>query len=228
MSGQFALSYRPKRPGLYSGLVSSIRNRWSLALAARTVARHGRNSRLLAAVHTDMVGYSRLFTLDDIGTVARLRALRRSLIAPTIRRHGGQLVQTAGDSMLITFDSVARAVRCAVTIQQALAIDNTIWPQDRQMHLRMGIDLGDVFAEGTDFHGDGVIVAARLQAMCPPGAVCISRAIHERAADRLGLAYETLGVLALKNFARPVEAFVLWPSRPEMEHPKLIECATNA
>ncbi|MFL5255665.1 MAG: adenylate/guanylate cyclase domain-containing protein [Rhodopila sp.] len=198
----------------------------SLALASRRDACHGRASRLLTAVHTDMVGYSRLFALDDVGTVARLRDLRRTVFLPAIRRHRGRLVQTAGDSMLITFDSVVQAVRCAVAIQDTLHARNQVWPADLRMQLRVGVDLGDIFADGTDFHGDGVIVAARLQTFCPPGGVCVSRAVHDRSADRLGLPFESLGPLALKNLERPVEAFVLWPSPCVMEQARLVSYAS--
>jgi adenylate cyclase len=169
-----------------------------------------------------MVGYSRLFALDDVGTVARLRDLRRSVFVPAIRGHGGRLAQTAGDSMLITFDSVVQAVRSAVAIQDTLHARNQAWPADLRIHLRIGIDLGDIFVDGTDFHGDGVIIAARLQALCPPGGVCVSRAVHDRSADRLGLPFEALGPLVLKNLERPVEAFVLWPSAVVMEQTRLI------
>jgi len=199
---------------------------WSFALASRLRAHHGKASRLLAAVHTDMVGYSRLFALDDVGTVARLRDLRRTVFLPAIRRHRGRLVQTAGDSMLITFDSVVQAVRCAVVIQDTLHARNQVWPADLRMQLRVGVDLGDIFADGTDFHGDGVIVAARLQTFCPPGGVCVSRAVHDRSADRLGLPFESLGSLALKNLERPVEAFVLWPSPCIMEQARLVSYAS--
>jgi adenylate cyclase len=226
MPGQFLLPYHSSQPDRFrSGMVSHLRDhrlwtaakRWSFALADRLRTQHGGASRLLAAVHTDVVGYSRLFALDDVGTVARLRDLRRTLFAPAIRRHRGQLVQTAGDSMLITFDSVAQAVRCAVTIQDELHARNQCWPTDLQIHLRIGVDLGDIIADGTDFHGDGVIVAARLQAICPPGGVCVSRAVHDRGADRLGLMLEALGSLWLKNVERPVEAFVLWPAAHVMQ-----------
>ena len=124
MLRQFFLPHHPKPAGLASSgsassvsgrLTSVIGRRWPL-WADRITRNNGSASRLMAAVHTDIVGYSRLFTLDDTGTVARLRDLRRNLVAPAIRRHHGQLVQTAGDSMLITFDSVTQAVKCAVTI----------------------------------------------------------------------------------------------------------------
>lgn len=185
--------------------------RWRVALIGRIAGRHRLVRRLMAVVHTDIVNYSRLFDLDNFGTVVRLKDLRRRLFKPSIRNHHGRLVQTAGDSMLITFDSISQAVRCAVTIQYALTTHNRVWPEDRRILLRVGVDLGDVIAEGGDFHGDGVIVAARLQSVCPPGGVCISRAAHDRAGSRLGLPCESLGALALKNVASPVEAFVLWP-----------------
>ena len=184
-------------------------------------------SRLMAAVHTDIVGYSRLFAQDDIGTIARLRHLHRCLMAPAIRRHRAHLVQTAGDAMLIIFDSVSQAIRCAVAIQHELAIENSLWPDDRQMQLRMGVDLGDIVVDGPVLHGDGVIVAARLQAICPPGGVCISRAVHDRGGERLGLRSEALGSLMLKNVARPVDAFVLWPSPHETATAKLIGCESG-
>jgi adenylate cyclase len=222
MLRRFLNSYQPKPvPALSFGNASpgmdgsAPRRAWSHFLADRIARRDGHVGRLMAAVHADMVGYSRLFRIDDAGTVARLRDMRRCLIAPAIRRHHGRLVQTAGDSMLITFDSITEAVKCAVTIQHDLAIDNVRWPHDRTMRLRMGVDVGDVIADGGDFHGDGVIVAARLQEVCPPGAVCISRAVHDRGGDRFGLPFEALGPLALKNIAQPVEAFVLWPSPHE-------------
>jgi adenylate cyclase len=184
---------------------------WTRDLLDRIAGRYRQVSRLKAAVQTDMVGYSRLFGLDHQGTIARWRDLRRRLIMPVIRHYHGRLAQTAGDSMLIMFDSITQAVSCSVTIQSELAAENVLWPSDRRMLLRVGVDFGDVIEEGTNFHGDGVIIAARLQAICPPGAVCISRAVHDKAGDRLGLPYESLGSLTLKNIARPVEAFVLWP-----------------
>lgn len=191
--------------------MSFINRRWRIALSSR-VAHANRNvTRLMAAVYTDMAGYSRLFALDDTGTVARLRALHHERIEPAINRHHGRLVQTGGDSMLIIFESVAQAVKCAVAIQHEMGIDGANWPGDRRMRLRIGVDLGDIIMDGMNFHGDGVIVATRLQAVCPPGGVCVSRAVHERGGERLGLPFEALGPLALKNVARPVEAFVLWP-----------------
>jgi adenylate cyclase len=164
----------------------------------------------MAALYADLVGYSRLLHRDDVGTVARLRDMHR-LIRPAIRWNRGRLVQSAGDSMLVTFESVSDAVQCAVAIQHVLAHENDGWPDDNTMRLRVGVDLGDVIRDARGFHGSGIIIAVRLQEICPPGGVCVSRAAHERGGDRLGLSFEPLGALTLKNVPQPVEAFVLRP-----------------
>ena len=135
--------------------------------------------------------------------------LRRDLIDPAIEEHGGRIVQTGGDSLLIVFDSIDGAVRCAVKVQQQVPIHDGDQPPDRAIRFRVGINLGDAIADGTDLHGDAVNVAARLQAECPPGGICVSRSVRDHVHDRLDLAFEELGALNLKNIARPVEAFVL-------------------
>ena len=160
-------------------------------------------------MYADMVGYSRLIGLDDQGTLERLRALRKTLIDPAIEEHDGRLVQTGGDSLLVVFDSIDGAVRCAVKVQQEVPIHDRDQPPDRTVRFRIGINLGDAIADGTDLHGDAVNVAARLQAKCPPGGICVSRSVRDHVRDRLDLAFEELGPLDLKNIARPVEAFVL-------------------
>ena len=165
--------------------------------------------RLIAVLHADMVGYSRLIGLDDVGTLERLRSLRSTLIDPAIDEHGGRIVNTGGDSLLIVFDSVDGAVRCAVKVQQQVPARDGDQPPDRAIRFRVGINVGDVIPDGTDVHGDVVNVAARLQAECPPGGICVSRAVRDHVQDRLDLAFEELGPLKLKNIARPVEAFVL-------------------
>jgi adenylate cyclase len=152
-----------------------------------------------------MVGYSRLIGLDDAGTLQRLRALRTNLIDPAIDEHGGRIVQTGGDSLLIVFDSIDGAVRCAVEVQERVPIHDGERPADRAIRFRVGINIGDA----TDMHGDAVNVAARLQAECPPGSVCVSRSVRDHVHGRLDLTFEERGSLNLKNIARPVEAFVL-------------------
>jgi adenylate cyclase len=166
--------------------------------------------KLIAVMHADMAGYSRLIGLDDLGTLDRLRVLRKDLIDPAVEEHGGRIVNTGGDSLLIVFDSIDGAVRCAVRVQEQVPTHDGDQPPDRAIRFRVGINAGDVIPDGTDIHGDVVNVAARLQVECPPGGICVSRSVHDHVRDRLNLAFEELGPLNLKNIARPVEAFVLW------------------
>ena len=113
--------------------------------------------------------------------------LRSGLIDPAIGEHGGRIVQTGGDSLLIVFDSIDGAVRCAVKLQQQMPLHDDGQPADRAIRFRMGINIGDAIADGTDLHGDAVNVAVRLQAECPPGGVCVTRAVRDHVHDRLGL-----------------------------------------
>ena len=135
--------------------------------------------------------------------------LRGTLIDPAINQHGGRIVQTGGNSLLIVFDSIDGAMRCAVKVQQQMAAYDGDHPADRTIRFRVGINIGDAIPDGTDLHGEVVNVAERLQAQCPPGGVCVTRAVRDHVRDRLELAFEELGPLNLKNIARPVEAFVL-------------------
>jgi adenylate cyclase len=127
--------------------------------------------KLIAVVHADMVGYSRLIGVDDVGTLERLRMLRRNLINPAIAEHGGRIVNTGGDSLLLVFDSVDGAVRCAMKVQEQVPTFDRDQPPDRTIRFRVGINVGDVIPDGTDVHGDVVNVAARLQAECPPASL---------------------------------------------------------
>ena len=170
--------------------------------------------KLVAVVYADMVGYSRLIGADDVGTLARLQALRSGVFDPAIAEHDGRIVQTGGDSLLIVFDSIEGAVRCSVKVQRQVPDHDEGYAPDSAIRFRIGIDIGDAIADGTDLHGDGVIIAARLQAECPAGGICVSRAVREHVHDRLDLAFDALGPLELKNVARPVEAFVLRSAAP--------------
>jgi adenylate cyclase len=154
-----------------------------------------------------MVGYSRLIGLDDVGTLARFRTLRRDLIDPAISEHGGKIVQTGGDSLLIVFDSIDGAVRCAVKVQQQVPIQDADQPPDCAIRFRVGIEIGDAIPDG--WHGEAVNVAARLQAECPPGGICVSRSVRDHVHDRLSLRFDELGAISLKNIARPIEAFLV-------------------
>jgi len=183
--------------------------------------------KLIAVVYADMVGYSHLIGLDDIGTLERLRTLRRILIDPAINEHGGEVVQTGGDSLLIVFDSIDGAVRCALTIQQQVPDCDGDQAPHQAIRFRIGINIGDVIADGTDLHGDGVNVVARLQAICPPGAICVSRAVRDHVHDRLDLNFQELGTLSLKNISRPVEAFVV-RREPKATEPRLLSSSRRA
>jgi adenylate cyclase len=165
--------------------------------------------RLRAMVHADVAGYSRLIGMNDAATVRRLRTLRRALIDPTITAFRGRIVNTAGDSMMIMFDNVDAAVRCALRVQQQVPVIDGDQPPERRIRFRVGINIGDVIADGTDVHGDGSNIAARLQSICPVGGICVSRAVRDHVGARLGLEFEPLGPQALKNIAQPVEAFAL-------------------
>ena len=132
-----------------------------------------------------------------------------ALIDPAIEGHGGRIVNTGGDSLLMVLDSIDGAVRCAVKVQQGVPIHDRDQPPDRAIRFRIGINVGDVIPDGTDVHGEVVNVAARLQAECPPGGICVSRQVCDHVRDRLDLVFDELGSLNLKNIARPVEAFVV-------------------
>ena len=165
--------------------------------------------KLVAVIYADMVGYSRLIGLDDLGTLERLQNIRQSLIDPAIVEHGGKIVQTGGDSLLIVFDSIDGAVRCAVKVQQQIPAYDGDHPPDLCIRFRIGISIGDAIPDGTDLHGEGVNIAARLQAECPPGAICVSRSVRDHVRDQLGFTFNEFGTLNLKNITRPVEAYLL-------------------
>src|SRR5260221_3043272 len=134
--------------------------------------------RLAGVLAADMVGYSRLTRLDEEGTVARLRALRRDLFDPVIAEHRGRIVKTTGDGLLVEFASVVDAVRCALRVQQGMAILNTDVRSDRRIEFPVGINLGDVVVDGDDLLGDGVNIAARLAQLAEPGGICVSEGAY--------------------------------------------------
>ncbi len=168
--------------------------------------------RLAAILAADVAGYSRLMAADESGTLARFNALRSELLDPKIAQFKGRLVGSAGDSLLVEFGSAVDAVQCAVEAQERIAARNADIPEDRRIVFRMGINLGDVIAEGATIHGDGVNVAARLERLAEPGGVVVSRAVHEQVKGRLACGFDDLGDLALHNIAEPVRAFRLHPS----------------
>jgi adenylate cyclase len=167
--------------------------------------------RLTAIVYADLAGYSRLIGEDDAGTFARIAELRTDLIDPAIARNRGCLVGTAGDSLLVLFDSILDAIRFAIEVQRAIPSYDGDYAPERLLRYRMGVNVGDVIPDGSNMHGDGVNVAARLQGVCPVGAICVSRIVRDQVGNRLGLPFKELGALTLKNIDRPIEAFVVEP-----------------
>ncbi len=165
--------------------------------------------RLAAILAADVVGYSRLMGADEEGTLARLKAHRRELIDPKIREHRGRIVKTTGDGALVEFSSVVDAVRCAAEIQRGMRDRETGEAEDRRIRFRIGVNLGDIIAEEGDIFGDGVNVAARLEALSEPGGLCISGSAREQIGNRLPYGFEDLGEQSVKNIARPVRAFAL-------------------
>ena len=160
--------------------------------------------RLAAILAADVVGYSRLIRADEEATIAAFNALRADLIEPSLLEHHGRTVKLLGDGLLVEFGSVVDAVRAAVAIQAALVRRNGALPEVRRMAFRVGINLGDVVVDGDDIHGDGVNLAARLEALAAPGSVCISDAVHEQVRDRVSLSFADLGMREVKNIDRPL------------------------
>ena len=167
----------------------------------------GTQRKLAAIVSADVVGYSRLMGIDEAGTLKALRAHRSELIDPKVAEHGGRIVKTMGDGLLLEFSSVVNATQCAVEIQKGMARRNVEVPEDRRIIFRIGVNLGDIIIDGEDILGDGVNVAARLQEIAEPGGVSISRRVHEDVLQRLDASFEDVGEQALKNIARPVHVW---------------------
>ena len=165
--------------------------------------------RLAAIMAIDVAHYSRLMGVDEVGTLNALKAHRHERIDPTIARHHGRIVKTTGDGLLVEFPSVVDAVACAVSIQKAMLAFNAGIHVDRQIILRIGINVADIIIDGNDIFGDGVNVAARLEALCEPGGLCISRSANEQVRDKLSLAFADLGEQTVKNIARAVGVFGL-------------------
>jgi len=163
--------------------------------------------RLAAILAADVAGYSRLMGADEEGTLERLKALRRELVDPTIAKHKGRIVNTTGDGLLVEFASIVDAVRCAVQVQQAMSERDAGAGRDNRIELRIGINLGDVIVEGDDLYGDGVNIAARIEALADAGGVFVSNTVYDHVRDRLPFVFEDLGEKQVKNIARPVRVY---------------------
>ncbi|MBI2750162.1 MAG: tetratricopeptide repeat protein [Burkholderiales bacterium] len=191
-----------------------------VSLSERVTPSEQVKRRLAAIFIGDVVGYSKLMGADEPGTLARLKTLRKELVDPKIAQYRGRVVNRAGDSILVEFKSVIDAVQCAVDIQRAMVERNAGVEAARRIEYRIGINLGDVIADGGAIFGDGVNIAARLQATARPGGLCISSQVHEDIAGKAEFDFEDLGELAFKNIARPVHAYqvrVEAPQKPPVE-----------
>src|ERR1700750_2784253 len=163
--------------------------------------------KLAAIVAADVVGYSPLMRRDESGTLARLRKNRSEHLDPVLSKYGGRLVKLTGDGALIEFASAVDALSAAIEFQQAIAEANSDQPEDTALVFRMGLHLGDLIVEGDDLYGDGVNIAARLEAEAPAGGILISRTVHEAVTGRVKATFDDLGNLALKNIENPGQAF---------------------
>jgi adenylate cyclase len=167
--------------------------------------------RLAAILAADVAGYSRLMGADEERTHERLKAHLQELVDPKIKEHRGRIVKNTGDGFLAEFASVVDAVHCAVEIQRGMAQREPEMSEERRIRFRIGVNLGDVIVEDDDIFGDGVNVAARLEALAEPGGICISRVVRDQVRDKLPFSFEDLGEQSVKNIARPVRAYALHP-----------------
>jgi class 3 adenylate cyclase/pimeloyl-ACP methyl ester carboxylesterase len=168
----------------------------------------GETRKLAAIMAVDVVGYSRLMGEDEAGTAKAVREHRRAAV-PIVSGLGGRVVKTMGDGLLLEFPSVVAAVECAVTIQNMMAERNVDTPETRRIVYRIGVHLGDVLIDGDDILGEGVNIAARLESICEPGGVSISRAVYDQISGKLAFGFRTLGLQKLKNIAKAVEVFAI-------------------
>jgi TolB-like protein/Flp pilus assembly protein TadD len=160
--------------------------------------------RLAAILAADVVGFSRLMEADEAGTLAALKARRKTVLEPLVAKHAGRVFKITGDGVLVEFASAVNAVQCAVELQKAFADSNKDVPDNRQIVLRIGVNLGDVMVEGGDLYGDGVNIAARLEELAEPGTVCVSHKVREEIGRKLELDFDDLGERRLKNIDAPI------------------------
>ena len=192
---------------------------------AKAMTEEGFKRKLAAILSADVVEYSRLMREDEKATIQSLTAYRE-VMTKFIKQHHGRVVDTVGDNLLAEFASAVDAVQGAVAVQKEIKASNAQLPENRKMIFRVGINLGDLVVEGDRIYGDGVNIAARLEALADPGGICISKTIHEQIEDKLPLGYEYLGEKTVKNIVKPIRAYrVLFD--PEKEAHSLYEAARS-
>src|SRR5215467_1427046 len=178
--------------------------------------------RLAAILAADVVGYSRLVTQDEAGTLEALRARRKTVLEPLVARHHGRIFKLMGDGVFVEFASAVGAVECAVDLQKGMADGNAGAASHPPLLLRVGINLGEVVVEDGDLFGDGVNLAMRLQELAEPGGICVSAKVHAEVARKVELAYEDLGQRTLKNIAEPVQVFRIGCGQAAASEPSLV------
>jgi TolB-like protein/class 3 adenylate cyclase len=161
----------------------------------------------VAVLAADVAGYSRLMGADEEGTLAQLKAYRKTLVDPKIAEHRGRIVKTTGDGMLVEFASAVDAARCAVEVQRRMNEQNTDLPQAKRLEFRIGIHVGDIIIDDNDIFGDGVNIAARLEGIAEAGGICISDDAHRQIRGKVDVAYDDMGPQALKNIVEPMRAW---------------------
>jgi len=181
--------------------------------------------RLAAILAADVAGYSRLMGVDEEGTHERLKTHLGELVNPKIGEHRGRIVKNTGDGFLAEFPSVVDAVRCAVEIQRDMVEREPTEPEEQRIRFRIGINLGDVIVEQQDIFGDGVNVAAQLEALAEPGGICVSRMVRDNVRDKLDCIFEDMGEQQVKNIARPVRVY--WVRDPAIPTEKAAPAAAQ-
>lgn len=163
--------------------------------------------RLVAILAADVVGYTRLMEADEAGTLAVLKARRKEVLEPLVVQHQGRIFKVTGDGVLVEFAGAVNAVQCAVDLQQGMATANGGQPEERHIVLRIGVNLGDVMVEGGDLYGDGVNIAARLEAIAEPGGILASATVYEYVKNKIKVAFDDLGPQSLRNIAEPLRTY---------------------
>jgi len=166
--------------------------------------------KLAAILAADVVGYSKLMGEDEAGTLSALKHCRRELFDPTVDRHRGRIFKVIGDGILAEFQSVVDGVRCAIDIQTAMMRKKFGRGEGKKLHFRIGLNLGDVIADGDDIYGDGVNIAARLETLAEPGGLCISGPVYDQVKNKLDLGYDDLGPQTVKNIADPIRVYKVY------------------
>jgi class 3 adenylate cyclase len=192
--------------GNRSRSTARVEEMWARFMAEARIQR-----RLAAILAADVAGYSRLMGSDEEGTLAAVKKYRRELIDPKLSEHRGRIVKTTGDGALVEFASAVDAIRCAIEIQRSMAERNKDVPEERRIEFRIGINVGDIISDNGDIYGDGVNIAARLESLAQPGAICLSDNAYRQIIGKLSLDVSDMGEQQLKNIAQPVRVYGLMP-----------------